>query len=82
MSSSARLYDAAYIVSHLLRLSSYLCALAGLTIAMYQLIQEQRSMLVARAQELQREIASRKSVEETLRAARTNQSLSSAHFTS
>ena len=73
MSSSARLYDAAYIAAHLLRLGSYVCILAGLVIAMHQLVRDHQSMLAARTEELQREIALRKSAEEALRAVHTNQ---------
>lgn len=78
MSSSARLYDAAYLAAHVLRLSSYGGILCGLVIAMYQLVREQQNMLAKRDEELQREIALRKSAEEASRAARAGQNSLSA----
>lgn len=76
MSSSARLYDVAYIGAHLLRLSSYLCMFAGLILAMYNLVRVQQTMLAERAEDLRSETMARKSAEEASRSAR-NSSLSS-----
>jgi hypothetical protein len=69
MSSSAQLYDSVYIGAHVLRVSAYACTLVGDIAAMYQLAQEQKRLLAERTEDLQREIAARKSAEEGLRAA-------------
>jgi hypothetical protein len=74
MSSSAKLYDMPYMVSHLLRLAAYLSTLAGVIVALYQLLREQRILLEARGEDLRREIALRRAADEALRLARAGHS--------
>ena len=47
MSCSTRLYDLPYTASHLIRFGAYLCTLASVIIAIYQLIREQQRLLAA-----------------------------------
>lgn len=76
MSSSGKLYDPPYIASHLLRLASYLSTLAGVIVALYQLLREQRTMLEVRGEDLRRETALRRAADEALRLARASHSRS------
>ena len=64
LSTSARLYDPMYIGSHVLKVVSYACVLAGLGISMYQLFVAEETIVAERTEELQKEIAERKRAQE------------------
>jgi PAS domain S-box-containing protein len=59
------LYDARYMISHVLKLLSYLCTLTGLIIAMYYLFLSEENVVAERTRELQIEIAERKRTAQT-----------------
>jgi signal transduction histidine kinase len=60
MSTSAKLYDTVYIASHLVKILSYICTLAGLIVAMYHLFLAEERIVDERTKELQNEITERK----------------------
>jgi len=64
LSTSARLYDAMYIGSHVLKVISYICVLSGLGISMYHLFVAEETIVAERTEELQNEIAERKRAQE------------------
>jgi hypothetical protein len=71
MSSSARLYDATYIAAHALRLSSYVCTLVGIILALRLLGRERETTPARRTDQVHREISACNSTEDAVLAART-----------
>lgn len=80
ISSSARLYDAVYIASHVLRLSSYVCTLVGIIMALHLLVREKQAALAAGIDHLPKEISARNSAEDDVVAASTPQNSSPIPF--
>ncbi len=80
ISSSARLYDAVYIASHVLRLSSYVCTLVGIIIALRLLVREKESPPDSDLDHLPKETPARNSAEDAVLAAPASQNSSPIPF--
>lgn len=80
ISSSARLYDAPYIASHLLRLGAYLCTLVGLIIAFRLLARSKKSTLLVRVNDSQREIAAGQPIQDAILTGCSSRAPSSSPF--